>query len=153
MEAGRNDLADRIDWVATHLGDGLGYDIVSFDENGSELFLELKTTNAGILTPFFFSPNEIALAERLDYAYRLYRVFDFSTSPHAYVLCGPLEHKLNSKPQVYSAVPTTNGEEAVTNMLRTIGQPQRLFAQIIRTVNSQYGVPYETAPEEISNGT
>jgi hypothetical protein len=40
-------LADQIDWVASRLGDGLGYDIVSFDGNGDELYLEVKTTNAG----------------------------------------------------------------------------------------------------------
>ena len=58
-------MADQIDWVASRLGDGLGHDIVSFDENGDVLYLEVKTTNAGILTPFFISPNELAVAERI----------------------------------------------------------------------------------------
>jgi hypothetical protein len=108
-EMGRKDLAEQVDGIAERLGDGLGYDIVSFDENGVELLLEVKTTNAGILTPFFISPNEIAVAERERDSYRLYRVFDFSTIPHAYVLSGPLEDKLTLKPQVYSALPTTSG--------------------------------------------
>jgi len=106
-EMGRKDLAEQVDGIADRLGDGLGYDIVSFDENGDELFLEVKTTNASILTPFFISPNEIAVATRERDSYRLYRIFDFSTSPHAYVLSGTLEHKLTLKPQVYSAMPTS----------------------------------------------
>lgn len=107
-ELGRQDLAGRIDWVANRLGDGLGYDIVSFDESGSELLLEIKTTNAGILTPFFVSLNELAVAELNKDAYRLYRVFDFSTNPHAYILAGPLKDKLELKVQVYTAVPNAS---------------------------------------------
>jgi len=109
-EIGLKDLAEQVDWIADRLGDGLGYDIVSFDENRTEIFLEVKTTNAGILTPFFISPNEIAVAERERASYRLYRVFDFSTSPRAYVLTGPLKHKLTLKPQVYSAMPIGSDE-------------------------------------------
>ena len=111
-EMGREDLAQEVDPIADRLGDGLGYDIVSFDENETELFLEVKTTNAGILTPFFISRNELAVAKRKGNAYRLYRVFDFATSPRAYVLSGPIEHKLTLKPQVYSAMPTGTGEDA-----------------------------------------
>ena len=108
IEAGREDLAKQIDWVASRLGDGLGYDIVSFDENGAELLLEVKTTNAGILTPFVITPNELAVAKRSGDEYRLFRVFDFSTHPRAYVLSGPLGHKLELKPQVYTAIPSTS---------------------------------------------
>lgn len=110
LDAGREDLANRVDWVADRLGDGLGHDIVSFDETGTELTIEVKTTNAGILTPFFITPNELAVAERKGDSYRLYRVFDFSTDPHAFVLCGPLGHKLDLRPQVFIAVPTINSE-------------------------------------------
>jgi hypothetical protein len=109
-EVGRKDLAEQVDGIADRLGDGLGYDVVSFDENGNELFIEVKTTNAGILTPFFISPNEIAVAERERDSYRLYRVFDFSTSPRAYALSGPLENKLTLTSQVYSAIPAIRPE-------------------------------------------
>lgn len=104
-DAGRADLASRVDWIANRLGDGVGYDIVSFDETGAELLIEVKTTNAGILTPFFITPNELAVAEREGYGYRLYRVFDFSTSPRVFVLNGPLECQLDLKPQIYTAMP------------------------------------------------
>jgi hypothetical protein len=103
-------LADQIDWVASRLGDGLGYDIVSFDENGDVLYLEVKTTNAGILTPFFINPNELAVSKSKGESYRLYRVFDFSTQPRAYVLSGALESKLELKPQVFTAIPSAAGK-------------------------------------------
>ena len=46
INAGRKDLAERVDWVSDRLGDGLGYDIVSSDELGADKFIEVKTTNA-----------------------------------------------------------------------------------------------------------
>ena len=106
-EAGRKDLADQIDWVASRLGDGLGYDILSFNEDGAELYVEVKTTNAGIQMPFFITANELAVSKRKGESYRLYRVFDFSTKPRAYVLSGTLEAKLELKPQVFTAIPLT----------------------------------------------
>ena len=39
LAAGRNDLADRIRWVSQADGDGAGYDILSFDPDGSAAFL------------------------------------------------------------------------------------------------------------------
>jgi hypothetical protein len=103
-------LADQIDWVTSRLGDGLGYDIVSFDEDGNELYVKVKTTNAGIQTPFFITANELAVSKLKGSAYRLYRVFDFSATPRAYVLSGALEAKLELRPQVYTALPKATGK-------------------------------------------
>jgi hypothetical protein len=36
-------------------------------------------------------------------------VFDFSAHPRAYVLSGPLGHKLDLNPQVYTAMPNVSG--------------------------------------------
>jgi hypothetical protein len=68
--------------------------------------IQVAKTNAGILTPFFITPNEVAVSERKGDAYRLFRVFDFATKPRAYVLVGAVESKLELKPQVYTAMPT-----------------------------------------------
>ena len=38
-------------------GDGAGYDILSFETDGTERFLEVKTTVGYERTPFFISPN------------------------------------------------------------------------------------------------
>jgi hypothetical protein len=108
-EAGRNDLAEEVDWVSDRRGDGLGYDIVSFEVNGEEIYIEVKATKGGVTTPFFISPNELAVLERRGNAFRLYRVFDFSSQPRVYILKGPLARKLDLKPQAFTALP--NGSD------------------------------------------
>jgi hypothetical protein len=41
----RPDLARKIRWVSAEDGDGAGYDILSFEPNGRERLIEVKTTN------------------------------------------------------------------------------------------------------------
>jgi hypothetical protein len=43
-------------------GDGAGFDIASFDPDGRERFIEVKTTNGAATTPFFLTRNEMAVA-------------------------------------------------------------------------------------------
>ena len=57
-EAGRPDLAKKVIWVSDTIGDGLGYDIESVDEQGQPLFIEVKATNQGQDAPFFISQTE-----------------------------------------------------------------------------------------------
>jgi len=45
LAAGRTDLAERIRWVSHVDGDGAGYDILSFDPDGNDRLIEVKTTN------------------------------------------------------------------------------------------------------------
>ncbi len=52
-ESERSDLAGKVRWVAEQDGDGAGYDIFSFDPSGSELLIEVKTTNGAARTPFY----------------------------------------------------------------------------------------------------
>ena len=44
-EAGREDLARKVRWVAAEDGDGAGYNVQSFDLSGCARLLEVKTTN------------------------------------------------------------------------------------------------------------
>lgn len=55
---GQSRLADKVDHVSKSKGDGLGYDILSFETNGKERFIEVKTTRFGKDTPFFVSKGE-----------------------------------------------------------------------------------------------
>ena len=51
-EAGRDDLALKVQWVSQAIGDGLGFDILSFDEaDDSERMLEVKATGLGQVLP------------------------------------------------------------------------------------------------------
>lgn len=40
-------------------GYGLGCDILSFDENGREKYIEVQTTKGGLESPFFITANEL----------------------------------------------------------------------------------------------
>lgn len=74
---GRADLASMVQWVSEDLGDGAGYDIRSYNADGSICFVEVKTTSCGKMHPFFISASELAFARRHGDDYVLYRVYDF----------------------------------------------------------------------------
>jgi hypothetical protein len=58
-------------------GDGLGYDIKSVDENGNEIYIEVKATSGSFLTPFYITRNELVCSQDNPDKYRLYRLYDF----------------------------------------------------------------------------
>lgn len=89
--AGKKHLVDRIEHVADTRGDGLGFDILSFEESGEERLIEVKTTAFGELTPFFISRNEVARSNMDAGRFRLYRVFDFRGKPRLFDLPGSIE--------------------------------------------------------------
>jgi hypothetical protein len=88
--AGKKTLSNRVEHVALTQGDGLGYDVLSFEENGRERLIEVKTTAFGELTPFFVSRNELERSKVDAERYRLYRLFDFRDRPRAFDLRGAI---------------------------------------------------------------
>jgi len=99
----RPDLAKKIRWISEELGDGAGYDILSFDASGKERLLEVKTTVGADVTPFYITRNELSLAEERPDAFRLCRVFDFSAHPRMFELNPPLENFVYLSPLSYEA--------------------------------------------------
>jgi hypothetical protein len=57
--SGRDDLAKQIRWTSQEDGDGAGYDIHSFEPDGRDRLIEVKTTNGWERTPFHISRNEL----------------------------------------------------------------------------------------------
>jgi hypothetical protein len=102
-DLGMHRQAADVTWISRDQGDGLGYDIRSFDDCGEQIFIEVKTTRGEINTPFFVSERERAVAEKKGYKYRLYRVFCFGKRPQIYVVKGALEQTLQLRPTVYRA--------------------------------------------------
>lgn len=98
---GKEDLADRVEHVSQTKGDGLGYDILSFDTTGRERFIEVKTTAFGKETPFFVSRGELRFAKEYEDAFHLYRLFDFRREPKLFDLSGSLERHCNLNPVTY----------------------------------------------------
>jgi len=57
--------------------DGEGYDILSFDENGNEICIEVKTTKGNEKTPFYLSQNEKLFFEKNFNKYMIYRLYNY----------------------------------------------------------------------------
>jgi hypothetical protein len=102
-EAGLHQFAERIEHVSRTQGDGLGYDIVSFESNGQERLIEVKTTSFGAMTPFFASKREVAVSEERSRYFHLYRVFKFRESPQVFFLPGSLRESCDLDPLQYRA--------------------------------------------------
>lgn len=102
-EAGHRRLAERIEHVAQTRGDGLGYDIISFETDGRERLVEVKMTNFGSMTPFFASAREVSVSESSADAFHLYRVFKFRNSPKVFALRGSLRQNFDLDPVQYRA--------------------------------------------------
>lgn len=79
--AGRSDLAELVEHVAVTQGDGLGYDVLSFEVDGTERFIEVKTTRYASSSPFYASANEVDRSVVLAERYWLYRLFSFGATP------------------------------------------------------------------------
>jgi hypothetical protein len=102
-ESGHHALADRVRWVARDYGDGLGYDILSFDIHGRERYIEVKATAFGERTPFYISSAELEFARRHPTSFTLYRVYDVLKNPRFYVLEGDITSGIDLVPTIYRA--------------------------------------------------
>ncbi|MEY2520802.1 MAG: hypothetical protein QOF24_2561 [Verrucomicrobiota bacterium] len=102
---GERTLAGRIQIVSRTLGDHLGYDIVSFEADGRERLIEVKTTRFGAMTPFFASRNEVNVSAKRETQCQLYRLFSFHSQPRLFALSGSLSDSCRLVPANYSATP------------------------------------------------
>lgn len=103
--AGKRELANRIDHVSIAQGDGLGHDILSFENDGHERLIEVKTTRFGESTPFFASKGEVEFSELREAEFHLYRLYDFTTKPKLFLLPGSLRTTCSLDPMQFSALP------------------------------------------------
>jgi hypothetical protein len=99
----RLDLAKKIEWTSQEKGDGAGYDIKSFRLDGSEKFIEVKTTNGSKRTPFYISDNELEFSHDAAQRYQLSRLYDFRKGARLYELSAPLDTFIFLKPNIYRA--------------------------------------------------
>jgi hypothetical protein len=96
--AGENVLANRIEHVAKSKGDGIGYDVLSFETSGQERFIEVKTTAFAKETPFYASRNEVSFSADFQDQFQLYRLFEFRKSPKLFSLQGNISHHCQMDP-------------------------------------------------------
>lgn len=103
IELGQRRLADKVEHVSQTKGDGLGYDVLSYDSDGKERFIEVKTTTFGRDTPFFVSRGELALSHGAKDQFHLYRLFEFRNAPRLFDLPGSLDQHCVLDPVTYRA--------------------------------------------------
>ena len=97
-------MVNKVKWCSEKNGDGLGYDILSCNpKDGSELYIEVKTTNSGKYTHFFMSANEVAFSKAKASRYRLYRVYNFSAGPRIFQLKGSVKRHVYLSAENYKA--------------------------------------------------
>lgn len=97
-EAGFSDLGDRIIHVSRELGDGAGYDVHSYETDGTDRFIEVKTTTGPSETPFHVSINELEVSKKLADKFVLYRLFDLddaTLTAKMFAVRGPLDQQFH----------------------------------------------------------
>jgi hypothetical protein len=101
--AGHSRLAGKVSHVSVERGDGLGYDILSFETSSEERLIEVKTTKFGEYTPFYVTTNELEVSRKERLRYHLYRVHSFKEAPKIFTLPGPLDESFELRASTYLA--------------------------------------------------
>lgn len=111
LAAGRDDLAAQVRHVSVEDGDGLGYDVGSFDPvTEAPRYIEVKTTRFAKELPFHVTRNEVEFSAEAGEAFCLARVYQFgpksrSRTPEHFRLSGPLADTVLLEPESFVATP------------------------------------------------
>jgi hypothetical protein len=103
ITAERMDLAKRVEWTSDVHGDGAGYDIRSFEADGSDRLIEVKATKGGATTDFFLTRTEKEVSMERPDAWRLYRLHTLAAKPRLFVLAPPLEDSVRLSAEAWRA--------------------------------------------------
>lgn len=96
-------LAADIEQVSRTRGDQEGFDVLSFETDGRERLIEVKTTAFGALTPFFVSVNQVQRSRQRPAEYQVYRVFRFRRDPHLFAIRGSIDHNFDLEAREFVA--------------------------------------------------
>lgn len=102
IDLNRTDLAARVERVSQTLGDGLGYDVLSFNNDGSERHIEVKAA-WGDDSSFEISATELEYSKYKPESFYLYRVFNLRDQARVYILRGDLSANFRLIPHSYRA--------------------------------------------------
>lgn len=100
---GKEKWAQEIRWITKEEGDGAGFDILSKNLNGTDKYIEVKTTKLGKETPFYFTRNELLFSCNHKESFHLFRLFNFESKIRMFTKNGSLDQICNSIPLVYKA--------------------------------------------------
>ena len=96
------DLCKKIVHVAAE-DDGAGFDILSFNEDGSERYVEVKTTTGPLSSDFFISEPEVQAAKAYADSYVILRVAKVTSSPICCEIPYPFDEHVMLSPTSYIA--------------------------------------------------
>lgn len=91
---GREDLAEKVFATRNIAGNAERFDVLSYDKDGKEKYIEVKTTKGNLDNLFYISENEVAFSEEFPDRYYLYRVYKFDTktkSAYLNIKKGPID--------------------------------------------------------------
>jgi hypothetical protein len=94
----------KVEHVSITQNDMAGYDILSFDEDGNKMLIEVKSTKGGINTPFYLTAYELEyLNSHKDnyYIYRLYNINVRKKTADCYIIKGDQISDMNVVPDTY----------------------------------------------------
>jgi len=97
----KESLADKIEWVSKDYGDGAGFDILSKNLNGTDRYIEVKTTKLGEYTPIYLTRNELKFSIENESNFHLYRLFEFNKYPKMFTSNGSLDKICKLEPTNY----------------------------------------------------
>ena len=101
IRVGKEKMADQVRWISNEEGDGAGFDILSRNLNGTDKYIEVKTTRLGRDTPIFFSNSELQYSISNSDNFHLYRIFNFEKDTKMFLKNGALNKICNSVPISY----------------------------------------------------
>jgi hypothetical protein len=104
LSNGKNSLADQIEWISKNKGDGAGYDILSRNLNGTDRYIEVKTTKLTKETPIYFSKTEFDFSKKYSTDYWLYRVFNIQSNPKMFSVNGRFDEFCQIEPTNYKGI-------------------------------------------------
>ena len=96
------DLKEKIRHVSRK-DDSAGYDILSFEDDGTPRFVEVKSTLGPLDSPFFISARELEMAEENKDKYVILRVFDVKVSPKCCEIRFPFDEAIDLSPSTFIA--------------------------------------------------
>ncbi len=105
LDNNRQDLAAKVSHVSVDIGDGLGYDILSYEKNGEKKYIEVKTTSGNSKTDFFVTKSELKRSNT-EKNYFLYRVYNYDQTNNKgdfFIKKGALDENFMLEPDNYKA--------------------------------------------------
>ena len=99
----KNDLAKKVTHIA-NFNDSAGFDILSYDAKGKEIYIEVKTTLGPVTNDFYMSSGELKFSKDNSEQYYLYRVYEYdekNNSGNLFIRKGEIDKNFSLKPLKY----------------------------------------------------